>query len=117
MSLVPYAVLCRCSLDVAALRGICRAHQISVVKLRGCKSLTRDAYIIAVIRHFFPDEPWETQSELVHGLIVGDKGDSNTDTRLCKEAFEAMDKQETELFPTVQLASLGQHAVMPVPRE
>ena len=98
MPLVPYAVLCRCSLDVASLRGICRAHHISVVRLPGSKSLTKDAYIIAVVRHFFPEEPWETQSEMVHGLISGDRGLSHTDDSLCKVVVECMDKQEQEQF-------------------
>ena len=53
MSLVPYAILCRCSLDMHALASICRAYNIRVIRASGAKSISKEAYMRAVLKHFF----------------------------------------------------------------
>ena len=74
MDLVRYAVLCRCCLDVRALRCICKAFEVAVQRLPHRKTVTREAYASALVRHFFGEEPWETQAELAYGVINGDAG-------------------------------------------
>ena len=98
MDLVPYAILCRCLLDVPALRGICLKHQIAVQRLPHSKSVTKEAYVMALVRHFFPEEPWETRSELAFGIMQGDRAPCIGDARLGRAAVEFMDQQNQQEF-------------------
>ena len=83
-----------------ALASICRAYNIRVIRASGAKSISKEAYMRAVVKHFFFEETWETRAEMVHGALKGGSGIVG-DPRLGVAAVSLMEQNDQEDFKDV----------------
>ena len=102
MDLVPHAILNKCFMNKFTLAAACRAYKINVRRLPGEKSVTKAAHAVALVQHFFADEPWETQCELVQGISSAGAGRSTLgDANLYARVREGLDPSDEKDFGQV----------------
>lgn len=95
--LVTHMILKRCVLTKPLLSQLCQTLGIPVRKRPGEKSITKLAYLEAVVAHTFPEEPNETRAELAHTWSVGPHA-GNPSGGLGDEAVDLLDEDNQADF-------------------
>lgn len=103
MNLVPFALLQGSWLAGTLLSALCSAFGLTTRVLPGyATKFTRLSYLTALVEHFFADEPFESQAEILANLVAARQGGAAShvlgDSKLAEAALDALDESTRQDF-------------------